>query len=286
MLLPLPCTPAIEAVLQTAPRAALSAATAAWAQRNGPIRLVLRIVCQKSSVSRSSSANGIGAGVAGVPALLTRKSSRPSASIARVTIASPSPGFETLPGAEITRCPCLFSRSICSMPRGSSGRWFSATVAPARANASTVASPMPEAPPVTSAVFPERSAVIMSFLVSRCFDQDRPVACRIRKRKRASRYRDHITRLHFDCQLTPLARTGTQIPNFIDVDAWAPRLPLRYVKVNHALSYQRYYSRLVRIERNRYLPRFPFECDRTENPFVHQGHDQTALVIQWQMCQR
>jgi len=32
---------------------------------------------QKSSVSRSSSANGIGAGVAGVPALLTRKSSRP-----------------------------------------------------------------------------------------------------------------------------------------------------------------------------------------------------------------
>src|SRR5439155_25657669 len=153
---------AIEAVLQMAPRAALSAPTAAWVQRNGPIRLVLRIVCQKSSVSRSSSANGIGAGVAGVPALLTRKSSRPSASIARVTIVSASSGFETLPGADITRCPCPFSRSICSMPRRSSGKWFSATVAPARANASTVASPMPGAPPVTSAVFPERSAVIMS----------------------------------------------------------------------------------------------------------------------------
>src|SRR5438874_3963211 len=110
MLLPLPWTPAIEAVLQIAPRAALSAPTAAWVQRNGPIRLVLRMVCQKSSVSRSSSANGIGAGVAGVPALLTRKSSRPSASIARLAIASASPGFDTLPGAEITLCPCPFSR--------------------------------------------------------------------------------------------------------------------------------------------------------------------------------
>src|ERR1700730_8351234 len=161
MLLPLPCTPAIEAVLQIAPRDVFSAPTAAWVQRNGPIRLVLRIVCQKSSVSRSSSANGIGAGVAGVPALLTRKSRRPSASIARLVIASASPGFDTLPGAEITRCPCPFSRSICCMPRVSSGRWFSATVAPQRANASTVASPMPEAPPVTSAVLPVRSAVII-----------------------------------------------------------------------------------------------------------------------------
>jgi len=69
--------------LQIAPRAAFSAGAAAWAQRNGPIRLVLRIDCQNPSVSRSSSANGIGTGVAGVPALLTRKSSRPSASIAR-----------------------------------------------------------------------------------------------------------------------------------------------------------------------------------------------------------
>jgi len=51
MLLPLPITPAIEAVLQIAPRADFNAGTAAWAQRNGPIRLVVRIVDQKSSVS-------------------------------------------------------------------------------------------------------------------------------------------------------------------------------------------------------------------------------------------
>src|SRR5262249_39228343 len=102
MLLPEPCTPAIEAVLQIAPRAAFSAGTAAWAQRNGPIRLVVRIVDQKSSVSASSSANGIGAGVLGVPALLTRKSRRPSASIAPVTMRSAVPGRDTSPGAAIT----------------------------------------------------------------------------------------------------------------------------------------------------------------------------------------
>jgi hypothetical protein len=63
MLLPLPMTPAIEAVLQIAPRAAFSAGAAAWAQRNGPIRLVVRIVDQNSSESASRSANGIGVGV-------------------------------------------------------------------------------------------------------------------------------------------------------------------------------------------------------------------------------
>src|SRR5579871_362232 len=92
MLLPEPWTPAIEAVLQTAPRAARNALTAAWVQRNGPIRLVVRIVDQKSSVRASRSANGMGAGVFGVPALLTRKSSRPSAAIASPTMRSAAPG--------------------------------------------------------------------------------------------------------------------------------------------------------------------------------------------------
>src|SRR5947208_15124405 len=95
MLLPEPCTPAIEAVLQIAPRAAFNAGTAAWAQRNGPIRFVVRIRDQNSSVNASRSENGIGVGVAGVPALLTRKSSRPSASMALATIRSASTGRET-----------------------------------------------------------------------------------------------------------------------------------------------------------------------------------------------
>src|ERR1700686_1753959 len=101
MLLPLPCTPAMDAVLQIAPRAAFNAPTAAWVQRNGPIRLVLRIDCQKSSLSRSSSAKGIGVGVAGVPALLTRKSRRPSASIARLAIVSAPPRFAGVAGAGV-----------------------------------------------------------------------------------------------------------------------------------------------------------------------------------------
>ena len=41
--------------------------------------------------------------VAGVPALLNRKSSRPRSSIALATIASASPGCDTLPGAAIDR---------------------------------------------------------------------------------------------------------------------------------------------------------------------------------------
>src|SRR6516165_3314843 len=162
MLLPDPITPAIEAVLQTAPRACLSAAAAAWAQRKGPIRLVLRIVDQKFSVSASRSANGIGVDVAGVPALLTRKSSRPSPSIAAATMRSACPGCDTSPAAAATRQPCAFRRSTSRGPRGSSGRWLSATAAPLRAKASAVASPMPEAAPVTSAAFPERSALIMA----------------------------------------------------------------------------------------------------------------------------
>src|SRR5690349_18250186 len=116
MLLPEPCTPAIEAVLQMAPRAAFNAGTAACAQRNGAIRLVVKILDQNSSVSASRSENGIGAGVLGVPALLTRKSSRPSASIAPTTILSAWPGCETSPGAATICAPADLSRSTSVGP--------------------------------------------------------------------------------------------------------------------------------------------------------------------------
>jgi hypothetical protein len=94
--------PATDAVLQTAPAEALSAGAAARVQRNGPSRLVARMVVQNSSVSRSSSRGGIGSTVAEVPALLARKSSRPSASMAAPTIFSTLSGRETSPGAPIT----------------------------------------------------------------------------------------------------------------------------------------------------------------------------------------
>src|SRR5262249_15147450 len=118
MLDPAILRPATDAVLQTAPRAALSAAAAARVQRNGPSRLVARMVAQNSSVSRSSSAGGIGATVAEVPALLGRKSSRPSASIAAATIFSAVPGLETSPGAAITAKPAARKRSTAAAHRG------------------------------------------------------------------------------------------------------------------------------------------------------------------------
>src|SRR5262249_21547489 len=72
MLEPGMLRPATEAVLHTAPPAARSASAAAWVQRNGPSRLVDRMVAQNSSLSRSRSRGAIGSTVAGVPALLAR----------------------------------------------------------------------------------------------------------------------------------------------------------------------------------------------------------------------
>jgi hypothetical protein len=86
--------------------------TAARVQRKGPSRLVARIAAQKSSLSRSSSAGGIGSAVAEVPALLTRKSSRPSAPIASCTIRSAVSGLETSPGAAMTAKPCAPQKSF------------------------------------------------------------------------------------------------------------------------------------------------------------------------------
>src|SRR5262249_48806751 len=157
MLEPAMLRPATEAVLQTAPRAALSADAAARVQRKGPSRLVARIVAQNSSVSRSSSGGGIGATVAEVPALLARKSSRPSAAIASPTIFSAAGAFDTSPGAPITASPSAPRPSTPPGPRGTCGQELRTTWAPRRANSSTVASPMPEAAPVTNAVLPSRS---------------------------------------------------------------------------------------------------------------------------------
>src|SRR5215207_4204867 len=158
MLLPRRPSPATDAVLTIAPRVALRAGAAACAQRNGPMRFVDRMSCQNASVMASRSANSIGCSEPGVPALLIRMSSRPSPATASPTIRSASPGVETLPGAGTTLSPAPSSRAISSGARLSCGRWFMATAAPLFANSSTAASPMPDEPPVTRTVLPERSA--------------------------------------------------------------------------------------------------------------------------------
>src|SRR5216683_2801066 len=65
MLLPTRPSPATDAVLTMAPRARRSAGAAAWLQRNGPSRLVARMVCQNFSVMASRLAKAIGALVPG-----------------------------------------------------------------------------------------------------------------------------------------------------------------------------------------------------------------------------
>src|SRR5258708_11741388 len=82
MLLPMLPRPATEAVLQIAPWDAFSAGIAALLHRNGPIRLVLRMLLQNSSVIASSRDSSIGSGVPGPagPALFRRQSGRRSAS--------------------------------------------------------------------------------------------------------------------------------------------------------------------------------------------------------------
>ena len=94
--------------------------------------------------------------VPGVPALLNSRSSRPRSSIALSTIRSATPASPTLPGAMIARPPSALILSTASGPRGSSVRKFTATVAPNFASMRAVAKPMPDAPPVTSAVLPAR----------------------------------------------------------------------------------------------------------------------------------
>ncbi len=82
------------------------------------------MVCQNSSVIASRSAKSIGVVVAGVPALLISTSRPPSASMPRATIASASPGTETLPAASAwTVRPSAVSRLASSGPRASSARW-------------------------------------------------------------------------------------------------------------------------------------------------------------------
>jgi hypothetical protein len=120
--------------------------------------LTCSTVAQSSSVSRSNSCGAIAVGVPGVPALFTRKSSRPRSPTARSTIRTASAASPTLPGAAMTRLPVsAASRSTASAPRASPSRWLIATAQPPRASMVAVARPMPDAPPVTSAARPFRS---------------------------------------------------------------------------------------------------------------------------------
>src|SRR5438552_13568610 len=98
-----------------------------------------------------------------MPALLTRTSSRPKRSAACWTKAA----------ASASRSMCASTKSALApisaatrLPRSTS-RSANATVAPSATNRRTVASPMPDAPPVTAAIFPRSRAMPWSASVER-----------------------------------------------------------------------------------------------------------------------
>ena len=70
--------------------------------------------------------------------------------------------FDTSPGAAVTSRSAARRRCTSAAAAASPGRWFSATAAPAPASSSTVARPMPEPPPVTSARLPRRSNLMLT----------------------------------------------------------------------------------------------------------------------------
>src|SRR5258708_31850302 len=143
MLLPTAPSPASEAVLTMAPCAAFSAGAAAWAQRNGPRRLVDRMVDQNSSVILSRSLNSIGAVVPDVPALLIRMSRRPSRSTARPTMAGTSLALATSPGAAMILKPAPVRRAISAGRAGFSGDMVMGTVGAPGAERRYAATPDP-----------------------------------------------------------------------------------------------------------------------------------------------
>src|SRR5215213_6579200 len=89
------------------------------------------------------------------PALLTRTSTRPNASIVASTSPWQSSGFATSVPTAIARRPAASTRPLVSSRR-STRRAPSATSAPASASAFANATPRPEEAPVTIAALPSR----------------------------------------------------------------------------------------------------------------------------------
>ena len=125
------------------PRGSITRA-AACAQKNAPLRFV-------SMVSRQSSSGSASDGpIIEVPALLTRMSSRfhpLSAASANISAVDRS---RTSPAMPMASCPSL-CRSRTTRSARSCDRALTTILAPSRAYAQAIASPMPMLEPVTMA---------------------------------------------------------------------------------------------------------------------------------------
>src|SRR5262245_18673274 len=128
-------------------RAASMSGTTAWRQWNVPVRLTARTRPQRSGVMSRKDSN------ASTPALVTMISTRPSS--ARTFSSAPSTASRSVTStcAPIVRAPV--SRRL-SAARSTASPWRSrrATRSPRAAKCRPIASPMPDAAPVTTATLP------------------------------------------------------------------------------------------------------------------------------------
>src|SRR3954470_4372384 len=122
-------------------------------RRNAAVRFRSRTACQSSSFMRSARLSRV------MPALLTRMSSRPpSAASASRTSWSAASGSARLATSEWARSPSLAASDSSAGARVPA----SATSAPWACSARAMAPPMPPEAPVTSAVWPVRSNMLLS----------------------------------------------------------------------------------------------------------------------------
>src|SRR5438094_718716 len=121
--------------------------TAVLAQKTQLIRLTLRISFQLAALASSTFS------YLRMPALLTRMSRRPNFCAAPLTKARHADSLPTSACVKATLAPAVSSSAATLWPRSPS-RSQNATIAPSATKRLTVASPIPDAPPVTAAILP------------------------------------------------------------------------------------------------------------------------------------
>src|SRR6516162_6585931 len=130
--------------------------TAALAQKTYPIRLTSRISFQLAALASSTFS------YLRMPALLMRMSRRPNFCAAPLTKSRHAASVPTSACVKATLAPPLASSAATRWPRSPS-RSQNATLAPSATKRLTVASPIPDAPPVTAATLPSSRPMFATF---------------------------------------------------------------------------------------------------------------------------
>src|SRR5499427_8746029 len=113
-----------------------------------------------------------------MPALLTRMSRRPNFCAAPLTKSRHAASVPTSACVKTTLAPTVSSSAATRWPRPPS-RSQNATLAPSATKRLTVASPIPDAPPVTAATLPSSLPMLPPFIALRSthlHDRHRPAA--------------------------------------------------------------------------------------------------------------